>query len=45
MLAGVARGAYTQKNSEAVELTALYWAVVDTVWIFLYPILYLVHRS
>ena len=32
-------------NSEAVELTALYWAVVDTVWIFLYPVLYLVHRS
>jgi cytochrome c oxidase subunit 3 len=45
MLAGVARGVYTQKNSEAVELTALYWAVVDTVWIFLYPVLYLVHRS
>lgn len=45
MLAGVVRGVYTEKNSEAVELTALYWAVVDTVWIFLYPILYLVHRS
>lgn len=45
MLAGVARGRYTQKSSEAVELAALYWALVDTVWIFLYPVLYLVHRS
>jgi len=45
MLVGVARGTYTQRNSEAVELAALYWALVDTVWIFLYPILYLVHRS
>jgi cytochrome c oxidase subunit 3 len=44
VLAGVARGTYTQKNSTAVELAALYWALVDTVWIFLYPVLYLVHR-
>lgn len=44
MLVGVARGKYTEKNSEAVELAALYWALVDTVWIFLYPVLYLVHR-
>lgn len=45
MLIGVARGTYTKDNCEAVELAALYWALVDTVWIFLYPILYLVHRS
>jgi len=45
VLIGVARGTYTEKNSEAVELAALYWALVDTVWIFLYPVLYLVHRS
>lgn len=44
MLVGVARGKYTQQSSEAVELAALYWALVDTVWIFLYPVLYLVHR-
>ena len=45
MLVGVARGTYTRENSEAVELAALYWALVDTVWIFLYPVLYLVHRA
>jgi cytochrome c oxidase subunit 3 len=45
VLAGVARGTYTESNSGAVELTALYWALVDTVWIFLLPVLYLVHRA
>ena len=29
----------------AVELTALYWHLVDIVWIFLYPVLYLVGRA
>ena len=44
MMVGVARGRYTERNSEAVELAALYWALVDTVWIFLFPVLYLDHR-
>lgn len=30
---------------DAVELTGLYWHFVDLVWIFLYPLLYLVGRS
>jgi len=28
-----------------VEVTALYWHLVDVIWIFLYPLLYLVGRS
>ena len=28
-----------------VENSALYWHFVDIVWIFLYPLLYLIHRS
>lgn len=28
-----------------VELTGLYWHLVDIVWIFLYPLLYLVSRT
>lgn len=28
-----------------VELTGLYWHLVDVVWIFLYPLLYLVSRT
>jgi cytochrome c oxidase subunit 3 len=34
------------KNSLYVELIGLYWHFVDIVWIFLFPLLYLVdlHR-
>jgi cytochrome c oxidase subunit 3 len=28
-----------------VEITGLYWHFVDIVWIFLFPLLYLIHRS
>jgi cytochrome c oxidase subunit III len=27
----------------AVEITGLYWHVVDIIWIFLFPLLYLIH--
>jgi cytochrome c oxidase subunit 3 len=27
-----------------IELTGLYWHFVDIIWIYLYPLLYLVHR-
>lgn len=32
-------------SDERIELAGLYWHFVDSVWIFLYPILYLVGRS
>jgi cytochrome c oxidase subunit 3 len=32
-------------SGEHMELAGLYWHFVDSVWIFLYPILYLVGRS
>ena len=28
-----------------VEVSGLYWHFVDIVWIFLYPLLYLINRS
>ncbi len=31
-------------NPTPIELTGLYWHLVDIVWIFLYPLLYLVTR-
>jgi len=31
-------------SQHAVEITALYWHFVDVMWVFLYPMLYLVHR-
>jgi heme/copper-type cytochrome/quinol oxidase subunit 3 len=39
-----ARGKITQKDSLSVELAGLYWHFVDIVWIFLYPLLYLIGR-
>jgi cytochrome c oxidase subunit III len=34
----------TPRDARAVEVTALYWHLVDIVWIFLYPVLYLIAR-
>ena len=41
----VARGSFGPERFTAPELTALYWHLVDIVWIFVYPLLYLVGRS
>jgi cytochrome c oxidase subunit 3 len=38
----VARGRYGPKNYVFLENLGLYWHVVDLVWIFLFPMLYLV---
>lgn len=37
-----ARGDFSSKYYLAVENTGLYWHLVDLVWIFLFPLLYLV---
>lgn len=36
------RGAYTDEYYTPVELTGLYWHLVDIIWIFLFPMLYLI---
>jgi len=38
------RGRFTTENSNWVEMTGLYWHFVDLVWIFLFPLLYLIGR-
>lgn len=38
------RGRYSAHYNSPVELTGLYWHFVDIVWIFLFPLLYLVSR-
>lgn len=38
----VRRGAFNRHYDTPLELSALYWHFVDIVWIFLYPLLYLV---
>ena len=45
VMVGVARGRHGAQRAEPVELTGLYWHLVDIVWIFLYPLLYLVSRT
>jgi len=38
------RGAYTARWYTPVEIMGLYWHFVDLVWIFLFPLLYLLGR-
>lgn len=37
-----ARGRLGKQHASMIELTGLYWHLVDIVWIFLFPLLYLV---
>ena len=38
------RGRYTRRYHTPVEVSGLYWHFVDIVWIFLFPLLYLIDR-
>ena len=38
------KGSYSPEYNSPVELTGLYWHFVDIVWIYLFPLLYLVDR-
>jgi cytochrome c oxidase subunit 3 len=37
------KGHFGPQNFAAVDLGGLYWHLVDLVWIFLFPLLYLIH--
>jgi cytochrome c oxidase subunit 3 len=37
-----ARGTYTAKYDAPLEMGGMYWHLVDLIWIFLYPLLYLI---
>jgi len=39
------RGKFSSEYYNPVDVSALYWHFVDIVWIFLYPLLYLINRS
>lgn len=45
MVAMASRRAFSADYFTPVEVTGLYWHLVDIVWIFLYPLLYLVSRA
>ncbi len=36
------RGRFTPEYSTPLEMTGLYWHFVDIVWVFLFPLLYLI---
>ena len=38
------RGAFSARWHTPVEISGLYWHFVDIIWIFLFPLLYLVDR-
>jgi cytochrome c oxidase subunit III len=40
-----AKGTFTHGNFVPVEILGLYWHFVDVIWIFLFPLLYLIDRS
>jgi cytochrome c oxidase subunit III len=37
------RGDFSQQYYTPVDLVGLYWHLVDMIWIFLFPLLYLIH--
>ena len=37
-------GTITEEYSSPIEISGLYWHFVDIVWIFLFPLLYLIGR-
>jgi cytochrome c oxidase subunit 3 len=43
ILVAAIRGAYSSDYFTPVDLVGLYWHVVDLVWIFLFPLFYLIH--
>ena len=44
VVAGRLHGAQAKNLGNHTELAGLYWHFVDVVWVFLYPLLYLVGR-
>ena len=37
------KGQFTPDYFGPVDYAALYWHIVDLIWIFLFPLLYLIH--
>jgi len=43
LLVGAARGRFGKSYFTPVDLAGLYWHLVDLIWIYLFPLLYLIH--
>ena len=42
LVVAAARAAFSASYFTPVEMTGLYWHFVDIVWVFLFPLLYLI---
>jgi len=45
LLYHAAKGRYTPEYYTPIEMGGLYWHFVDVVWIYLFPLLYLIDRK
>ncbi len=43
LLIGAFKGQFGPSYFTPVDLVGLYWHIVDLIWIFLFPLLYLIH--
>jgi cytochrome c oxidase subunit 3 len=43
IMAFIYRGKITSTNYQKLENSGLYWHLVDIIWIFLFPLFYLLH--
>ena len=43
LLIRASQGAFSESYFTPVDLVGLYWHLVDLIWIFLFPLLYLIH--
>jgi len=43
LLVRAVRGHFTPEYFGPIDFAALYWHIVDLIWIFLFPLLYLIH--
>ena len=43
LMINTARGRYNDKYNTPIPVGGLYWHLVDLVWIYLFPLLYLIH--
>jgi cytochrome c oxidase subunit 3 len=43
LLRRAVRGEFGPAHFGAVDYAALYWHLVDLIWIYLFPLLYLIH--
>lgn len=41
LVLGIVRGTLTRLNSHRLDIGAIYWHLVDVIWIFLWPLFYL----